>query len=229
MELFIQILILFVTINTMLKLSFMKKWQIFVAAMVMGIFILFVYPFAVEQSKTALKNHVENPIILSDVSVLVTLESVFCISFCFMGFNSKTNSSKKLWNILLKIYPGLLIFPALFYLLTQTVFYFSGTDFFLIAVIFSVSVFVSIIAISIGIKYLIPEKEIRLETHLIVSLLVAVLGLIATNQGKITQVVHAENIDFYALGKTFILFLSLFLMGFAFNRFKWKMVKNNNK
>lgn len=228
MEVVIYILVLFISINTLLKLSFMKNLQVVLIGLLAGIFILLIYPYAVGQSRTEMESLLENPVVLGDISVLVTIESVIYIGFCFMGFKSDFSPKNKILNTVLKWYPGLLIFPVLFYLLAQAVFYFSGTDFLFIAGVLAGSVFVLILVLSLSLRKLIPENNFRLEIHFILSLFVATLGLVATSQGKIVHISKPETVDLFVLGRTFVLFISLFFIGWVWSRLKWKLKKNKN-
>ena len=74
---------------------------------------------------------------------------------------------------------------------------------------------------------LLPEKDLRLEIHLISSLLITILGLISTNNGKLIYVPKTENINFVALSSTFLLFFVFFIVGFIVNKIWWNIKKNN--
>ncbi|AYM99149.1 hypothetical protein [Chryseobacterium sp. 3008163] len=215
MNIIIDILILFIIINTLLKLSFWKFWQILVMAILAGGFLFFVYPFAIEQSQVKMKEYLQNTEILSNIAILVTLESAICLSFCFTALLEYMNGKQSKWNSVLKFYPGLLIFPVLLYLLTQSFFTFTGFDFEVLSMLFAVIVIVLIIGLSFGIRYLVPEKDLRLEIHFLMSLFVAILGLIVTTSGKMVYVAVDEPLNFQRLGFTFGLFGFLFLQDFS--------------
>ncbi|WP_029292738.1 hypothetical protein [Chryseobacterium hispalense] len=221
MNIIIDILILFILINTLLKLSFWKFWQATIVAVLVGGFVFFVYPFAIEQSQLKMQEYLQNTEILSNIAVLVTLESAVCLSFCFTALLEYLNGVKSKWNSVLKWYSGLLIFPVLLYLLTQSFFTFTGVDFEMMTMIFAVIAVILLIGLSFGIRKLIPEKDLRLEIHFLVSLFVAVLGLIVTTCGKMVYLAVDEPLNFQRLGFTFGLFASLFLAGFLFNKIWW--------
>ncbi|MCD0477875.1 MULTISPECIES: hypothetical protein [Chryseobacterium] len=225
MNIIIDILILFIIINTLLKLSFWKFWQILVMAILAGGFLFFVYPFAIEQSQVKMKEYLQNTEILSNIAILVTLESAICLSFCFTALLEYMNGKQSKWNSVLKFYPGLLIFPVLLYLLTQSFFTFTGFDFEVLSMLFAVIVIVLIIGLSFGIRYLVPEKDLRLEIHFLMSLFVAILGLIVTTSGKMVYVAVDEPLNFQRLGFTFGLFGFLFFAGFFINKIWWKFFR----
>ena len=59
MELVISILILFILVNCLLKLSFWKGWQAALFGLICGIFITATYPVAILQSKTQLADYLQ--------------------------------------------------------------------------------------------------------------------------------------------------------------------------
>lgn len=74
MELIIQILMLFILINCILKLSFWKLWQVGVFSLIAAIFVVGTCRFAILQSKTQLSDYLNNTTIMQDMAVLITLE-----------------------------------------------------------------------------------------------------------------------------------------------------------
>jgi hypothetical protein len=229
MEYIILILILFIFINTILKLSFWKWWQSTIFGLVCAGFILLAYPYAITQSKTQLADYMNNTGIMQDMAVLITLESVIYLAFCFSAMQQLYGTKPKPWTKLLYRYSGLLIFPALFFVLTNAVFSLSGIDFSLIAYVLASGVFILIPLLSWGIKWLLPEKELRLEVQFLVSLFVAIIGLICTVNGNITYAAIDEPLNVEALLWASGIFLFFFVLGFVRNKYKWKMKRNNKQ
>lgn len=225
MEIIIQVLILFIIINTILKLSFWKWWQVVIFGIVCAIFVVWAQQYAIVQSKTQLHDYLSNSQALQDMAVLITVESAICLAFCFAALMNMLGKKKKQWVRLLYWYPSLLLFPVLFYMLTQAIFNLSGTDFSTIAYTIAGIVLVAIPAASYGIKYLLPEKELRLEVHFLVSLFVAILGLLTTVNGNVTYAAVKEPLNFQAILYSVILFVVFFAIGYLWNRYKWKFKK----
>ncbi|GHS99938.1 hypothetical protein FACS189421_11320 [Bacteroidia bacterium] len=227
MEYIIQILMLFIGINCVLKLSFRKGWQTVAFGFICAVFIISVCPFAILQSKTQLADFLNNTRVMQDAAVLITIESVICFGFCFFSLREIPGRKKgKWWMIILDWYPGLLIFPVLFYVLTQIIFSLSGTSFTLIAYLFAGGVLAGLPLLTWLIKRLYPEKEFRLELHFIVSLFVCIIGLIATVDGTVTYSAVNETFNAKAIVVSATLFAVLFLIGFGWNRMKWRIKKN---
>lgn len=221
MELIIQILMLFIVINCILKLSFWRPWQAALFGLVCAVFIVGTYQYAIQQSKTQINDYLQNTKALQDAAVLVTIESAICFAFCFAALRELFGKTVKRWVRPLYWYPSLLIFPVLFYLLTQTIFSMTGTDFATIAYVLAAIVVMVFPLFSYGIRYLVPEKELRLEVHFLVSLFVCILGLLTTVNGNVTYAASEEPINLLALFSSIGLFVITFILGFFWNKIKW--------
>lgn len=225
MEIIIQVLILFIIINSILKLSFWKWWQAVMFGVICAIFVVWAQQYAIVQSKTQLHDYLSNTRALQDMAVLITVESAICLAFCFAALMNMFGKKKKRWVGLLYWYPSLLLFPVLFYILTQAIFNLSGTSFSTTAYTIAAITLVVIPATSYGIKLLLPEKDLRLEVHFLVSLFVAILGLLTTVNGNVTYAAVKEPLNIRAILYSIILFVVLFTIGYLWNKYKWKFKK----
>ena len=225
MEIVIQILILFIIINSILKLSFWRWWQVVIFGAIGAIFVLWAQQYAITQSKTQLQDYFQNRRAMQDMAVLITVESAIGLGFCFAALMNGFGKRKKSWLRFLHGYPGLLLFPVLFYLLTQTIFSLSGTDFTTIAYAIAGTTFLVIPLAVSGIKWLIPEKELRLEVHFLVSLFVAILGLLTTVNGNVTYAAVREPLNIKGVLFSALLFVLFFTMGFLWSKYKWRFRK----
>ena len=97
MELVISILILFILVNCLLKLSFWKGWQAALFGLICGIFITATYPVAILQSKTQLADYLQNTVALKNMAVIITLEAVVWFGFFVGGFGGWLGDKEKLW------------------------------------------------------------------------------------------------------------------------------------
>lgn len=228
MELVIQILMIFIVINTILKLSFRKWWQAAAFGLLCAVFVVASCRYAVLQSKTQLADYLQNTNVMQDIAVLITLESVLSIAFCFGSLTANDLKKRKPWLRALDWYPGLLIFPTLFYLLTQTIYALPGTGFDRIAYAWAGGVMIVIPLLSVAARRLYPERELRLETHFLVSLFVCVIGLITTVDGNVTYATQPEPLHIRAIVLSAGLFLILFGSGAAWSKIKWKLKKNQS-
>ncbi len=229
MEIVIQILMLFIVVNVILKLSLWKTWQTVVFALICAGFVVGVYPYSIQQSKTQIADYLQNTTAMQNAAVLVTIESAVCFGFCFAALSNMFGKTVKIWIKPFYWYPGLLILPVLFYVLTQTIFALPGTGFSTIAYSLAAIVLIALPLLSYCIKQLIPENELRLEVHFLVSLFVCILGLITTVNGNVTYAAVKEPVNIKAITLSAGLFLLMFLVGLLFNKAKWIVFSKRKK
>ncbi len=229
MELVIQILMLFIVVNCMFKISFWKWWQAVLFSLVCALFVVWVYPYAIQQSKTQIADYLQDINAMQNAAVLVTIESAVCFGFCFAALRNMFGKTVKRWLKPFYWYPGLLIFPVLFYVLTQSIFSLPGTGFSMIAYSLAGIVLITLPLLSYGIKLLIPENELRLEIHFLVSLFVCILGLITTVNGNVTYAVVKEPVNLKAILLSLGLFLTMFFIGLFWNKLKWTIFSKKQK
>lgn len=80
--------------------------------------------------------------------------------------------------------PGLLIFLVLGSVLVQAIFAMPGSDFTTTATTVAAAVLIALPALALGLKWLLPSTGSRLELTFLVSILTAVLGIVATVNGR---------------------------------------------
>lgn len=228
MELVLQILMLFVALGCTLKLSFWKGWQAALFGVVCGAFVMAVYPLAAMQSKTQLADFLANPSAMQDMAVVVTLEVSVCFAYCFLASKKIYGGTMPRWGRVLQWYGSLLIFPVLFFALTESIYAFPGTDFATIAWILAGCAAVGLPLLRWGVKHLFPQSDYRLEVYFLVSLFLAILGLVSTVNGNVTYAAPEGPSGRGILVPALILFTVVFLAGFAWNRIKW-IIKQNRK
>lgn len=221
MVIILQILMLFIVVNTLLKLSFWKMWEVILFAIIAAVFVIVAEQYAILQSKTQIADYLSNREYLQDAAVLISLESVLAISFCFTAFKLFLGKQSKKWHRLLIYFPGVLIFPVLFFVLTQSVFSFPGTDFKTVTYVVALITFLTISLGSLGFKYLLPERDFRLEVHFLVSLFVMGIGLLTTVNGQVTYAYDTSGQNRMAVLIALGLFVFAFIAGLLLNRLKW--------
>lgn len=226
MELIKQLLMGLILINAIIKLSFWKKRQIGIMLLVYTAFILWIYPLSIKQSKTQIENFLADSTMMQNVSVLVTVESVLFFAFCFAVLMEwYENKKHQILRLVLQYYPGVLLFLVLFYGLTQAAFTCIGFNFLTMAILYASTVILSMVLAIVTIKKLFPEMDLRLEIHFIVSLIICILGLIITVDGKIVYKTSNETLNFRNIFLTVGLFLLFFLLGCIGNKIKWKLAQ----
>lgn len=213
MQQILYVIMFFIVLSFVVKLSFRPAWVIALTGLLLGVFVLLVGSYAPQQSKTQLADLLNNPSLMLDISVWISLESLLGIAFCFVTLRSITGSKWK-YAYLLNAYPGLLILPILFWFITQIVFAFPGTDFTFITRTIAGTATAGIIGLTFFIKWLIPEKSIRLEILFISWVFILILGIISTVNGRpLVQGNHDINLP--ALLTLVAMGAGFFLVGFA--------------
>lgn len=209
MDTIVLILILLTAFNFLLKQTFWKPVAVGAAAGIATIFVILMWPYAIEQSKTQIADWLSDNQLMLDTSVVLTLEIVVQMAFCLLAVHVANYSPVKNRMMvayrLLYWFPGVLIIPVLFFGLTQAIFSFPGVSFKLIAWLFGLFVFVVIPLGRWLIRWLLPEEDLRLELFFLTNALVAILGIIATVNGR-TAVEGVGDVDWSALTGCVVLF-----------------------
>lgn len=216
MDTVVWILILLTAFNFLLKQSFWRPVATCVAAGIAALFVVLVWPLAIEQSKTQIADWLSDNQLMLDTSVVLTVELSLQMAFCLLSVHVANYSPVKprmRWMYkALYWFPGVLVLLVLFFGLTQTIFTFPGMSFRLLAWLFAAFV---LVAVPLGrwlIKRLLPEPELRLELFFLTNALAAVLGIIATVNGQ-TAVAGTTTVDWVDLGGCVALFVAGALAG----------------
>lgn len=188
MEIVVLVMILLVCFNFVLKQTYRKVWMVVAASVVCALFVAFTWPWAIEQSKTQLQDWLNNPALMLDTALVLSIEVIIQMSYCLMAVHlmnaEKVSRRTLLIYRLLRWFPELLVFPVLFHLETMCMFWLTGVSFTAIAYGLAFVVLLAIPALTWGVKWLIPEKELRLEVFFLSNALIAILGIIATVNGR---------------------------------------------
>ncbi|WP_302251016.1 hypothetical protein [uncultured Alistipes sp.] len=232
METVVLVMMIVVCFNYLLKQTWRKAYFVAVSAVVCALFVGLAWSWAIEQSKKQIADWLADSALMLDLAVLLTLEVALQMTFCVVAAHIHTAGRVKpsvVWLYrLLRWFPGLLIFPVLFSLLVAAIFAMPGTSFPLVA--WSLAAIVAV-AIPLGrwaLKRLLPEKEIRLELLFLTNALIALLGIIATVNGR-TAVAGATAVDWPALGSVMSLVAAGGLLGVAVFRIKQKRMNKKLK
>ena len=229
MEIVVVVMILLVCFNFVLKQTYRKAWMVGVAAVACALFVAFTWQWAIEQSKTQLQDWLNNPSLMLDTAVVLSIEVILQMSYCLMAVHLM-NSGKARRRILfiyriLRWFPGLIIFPVLFHLETMCMFWLTGENFTTIAYGLAFIVLLAIPTLTWGVKWLIPEKELRLEVFFLSNALIAILGIIATVNGR-TAVAGISEVNWLALMGIIGLTLLGGALGFIIFRIKQNKLKS---
>ncbi len=229
METVVKLAMVLVSLSFVLKLTGYKLRQLLLMALLCALFVGFSWQFAAEQSKTAIASWLSDRELMQDIAVLMTLDVALQMAYCLMAVNLMNSGPLKRRTILvyklLRLFPGIMVFLVLFSLLVSCVFAFPGVSFSLISWCMAAAVLVLLPLAVLGVRKLLPEKEIRLELLFLSNALTAALGVIATVNGT-TASESVDSVDYPATAAVFGIVLLGAALGFLLYRLKagrkWK-------
>lgn len=203
MDTVIWILVLLTAFNFLLKQTFWPLRAVCGSAVVAAGFVVAMWPLAIEQSRTQIADWLSSPVWMLDTAVILTVEVALQMAFCLLSvhvanFSPVKRKMKLAWQ-LLYYFPGVLILAVLFFGLTQLIFALPGVSFQQVAWGFGGFV---LVAVPIGrwlMKKMVPEEDLRLELLFLTNALVAVLGIVATVNGR-TAVESVATVNWWAFG-----------------------------
>lgn len=232
METVVLVMMIVVCFNYLLKQTWRKPFYVAFSAVVCALLVGLAWPWAIEQSKNQIAGWLADSALMLDMAVLLTLEVALQMTFCVVAAHIHTAGRVKpsvVWIYrLLRWFPGLLVFPVLFSLLVAAIFALPGISFPLTAWSLAATVAVAIPLGRWALKHLLPEKEIRLELLFLANALIAILGIIATVNGR-TAVAGITSVDWPSLGGVMAFVAAGLLLGMAAFRIKQKLMNKKQK
>lgn len=230
METVVLIMMVFLCFNYILKQTFRKVYFVALSSVLCALFVGLTWPYAIEQSKAQIANWLANSTLMLDIAVILTLEVTIQMSFCILAAHIQTSNKVKpliIWMYrILRWFPGILIYPVLFSFLTVAIFALPSTSYPLIAWSLAGVTILAIMLGCYGLKWLLPEKDIRLELLFLLNALVAILGIIVTVNGR-TAVVGVSNVDWMAFGSVLLLVVCGLVGGISTYRIKLNRINKN--
>lgn len=201
MKTVVLVMMILVCFNYVLKQTYRKSYSVACSAAVCALFVGLMWPYAIEQSKSQISDWLSDSALMLDVAVILALEVAVQMTFCILSAHIQTSGKVKRRTIwvyrLLRWFPGVLVFPVLFSLLVSVIFAMPGTSFRFVAWSSAATVLVAIPTGAYVLKRLLPEKEIRLELLFLSNALIAILGVIATVNGR-TAVAGVSEVEWGA-------------------------------
>jgi len=225
METVILVLMLVVIFMTWLKLTFLKVWQMVVVATLCSLSIGLSWSQAIQQSRNEISEWLANQTLMLDTSVLLTFEVLWQMTFCMYSAKllyGENASRRTIWIYrTLRFFPGILIFPVLFYLQIQVMYLVSGMNFAMVSWSLAFIVFITTIGGSFLLRWFLPQKSLRLEVLFLSSSLVLILGVITTVNGT-TTFKGAEPVEWKAL----LAFITLTLVCAGIGYIRTQIIKS---
>lgn len=230
METVVLVMMMLVCFNYILKQTYRKPYAVVFSAAVCALFTGSTWRYAIEQSKSQISVWLSDSALMLDAAVVLTLEVAVQMAFCILAAHIQTSGKVKprtIWAYrILRWFPGVLIFPVLFSLLVTVIFALPGVPFPTVAWSLAGAVLVMLTGGIYGMKWLLPEKEIRLELLFLSNALIAVLGVIATVNGR-TAVAGISEVEWPALAGVCVLLVLGLVGGTAIYRIRLKHIIKN--
>lgn len=226
MEAVIVVILALGVLSTSLKLGFHRPrwWWVWGAVVAVGTGLA--WPLAATQSKTQLADFLQNPAMMGDAAVLLTLEVALMLAWCIADRQAEDGRWRWLRRAargMLAVFPGVVSLLALFSLLTHLTFSLTGTSFALISWSLAAAVLVAMPALTWLLRWLLPERELRLELLFMLNLGIGALGIVATVNGR-TAVEGSASVDWLQLASV----AALCLLGLAAGLLLRKRKKHKN-
>lgn len=229
METVVLLLAVLVCVDYLLKQTCRKPHAVIVSAAVCALFTGMAWPWAIEQSRTQATDWLADPELMLDTAVVLTAEVVVQMAFCLLAVHVRTADRLRRRTVIcyrvLRWFPGILIFPVLFSALATMIFAFPGLSFRALAWGTAAGVFLLIGGGTRLLQRLLPEKEVRLELLFLTNALAAVLGVIATVNGR-TAIAVAGETDWVALAGVAALTAAGMLAGLLLRKIRTKRTTN---
>ncbi len=223
METVVMTIMALVIFSFVLKMSGQGWIARFITCAVTALFTVLTCE-AAAQSKTQIADWLSQPELMLDMSVWLTIDVAFQTGYCILAAKSLAGPLGRRGSMALAVcryVPGLLVFPVLFAILTQLIFSLPGVDFAATAWSLGACLLIAAPLAAAGLRWLVPEKEIRLELLFMVNMLIAALGVVATVNGR-TAAAGTNQVEWGALGGVAAILLAGTAAGLAYNRFQTK-------
>jgi len=202
METIVFLSMALVCFNYLLKQTERKPLAAACSAAVCALFTGAAWPWAVAQSRTQIADYLADPSYLRDAAVLLTFEAAVQMAYCLLAVQVLASRTVRRRTLLLyralRHFPGILIYPVLFSGLVAAIFALPGCSFPLIAWSLALGIFALMLAGRCLLRRLLPERELRLELLFLSNALIALVGIIATVDGR-TAAAAGSAVDWGAL------------------------------
>ncbi len=230
METLVLVLMVLICFNFILKQTLCKWYHTVAIIVVSALFVGTMWPFAIEQSKSQITQWLSNTSLMMDTSIVLTLEVIVQMSFCMLAADIKSSgvlSRRTIWVYrFLRWFPGILFFPVLFCGLVALIFSFPGKSFSLVAWCFAGGIAIITATGVVLLRWLLPQKELKLELLFLTNALLAILGIVATVNGR-TTVEGVDAVEWGALAGLVAIVAVGALMGLLLRNLKMRKQLNN--
>lgn len=221
MKTVVLVIMILVCFNFCLKQTFLRGWQLVVTSLLCSLFVGTIWPYAIEQSRQQIDAWLADQPLMLDTSVILTLEALWQMAFCLLAagllYGGRVPPRVIVCYRVLRFFPGILILAVLFAAEVALIYQLPGVDFSVTAWSMALGILFLLPAFSWLIRWLLPEKDLRLELLFLCNALLLLLGIVATVNGT-TNFKGSDAIEWTALGAFLLLALICGLIGWMRSR-----------
>lgn len=229
MNTILLLLSFFVVIKSLFMTSLLpNRWYRAGFSLLSGLFVIGVHPYALDMNKLLLHRVLSEQSALMNISLVVMADTLLTCYFCIARLHDHSGDGGKLawYTVLLRHMPSLLVFPVLYYIHITLFFSFPGTDFALLTGLLAGTVTVSFVGASFFMRRWIGEKELLLETILLLTFLICMLVISCTIFHPSAAVYHRGTpTDWKGCLYTVGLLLLLAATGMGLSRIKKRIIR----
>lgn len=222
METLAILMMLLVGFSFVLKQTFHGVREVMTMAVVVLVFTGLMWEMAIEQSRTQIAAWIADASLMLDMAVLLSVDVALTMFFCVMHVDIKTSEHVSRRRLMayrcLKYFPGLLVFPVIFSLLVMLIFLFPGVSFQVLSWGLGAVLFLFLPALTYGVRWLLPERPIRLEVLFLSEVLLGLMGIVGTVNGT-TAVAGISSFD--ALSLLAVVAIVAVGMALGYAHYRW--------
>lgn len=205
-----------------------NRWYRAGFSLLSGLFVIGAHPYALDMNKLLLHRVLAEQSALMNISLAVMADALLTGYFCIARLHDRSaEGEKQAWHtVLLRYMPSLLVFPVLYYIHITLFFSFPGTDFALLTGLLAGTVTVSFAGASFFMRHWIGEKEVLLETILLLTFFICLLVISCTIFHPSAAIYHRGTpTDWKGCVYTSGLLLVLAAAGMGLSRIKKRIIR----
>lgn len=233
MEQLIQVIFIIAICKYCLKAALGGSFKhICLYGFIAAIFAIAIYPFVISQSMNVIQTFLSDKKVVCDAAVLTSFEAIagIFISLSLLDNYFKPKNKRSNFLRLVKIIPGFICFIGIGYFELQFFKLLVGFSFETIVFLYSLSVFVGILIVSYGLRYLLIGESDKLEFKIILNILILILGLLVYSSVADYNLSNAQTvIEWKALGTLSLIFIACIALGYFLSKINFKHLKQKSK
>ncbi len=195
-----------------------------------SVYVYLMYQQAIEQSYSVFREMLSNSTLMTDFTVLQVIEAIggILLSIYLIRFHFKERV-KSIYQYFVYL-PGIILFPAIFYIESYLFLQITGMNFQGLAICLAIAIPALILLMKWGITSLIPEFDLRLELKFALHI-IQLVNAVILSVFLLRLPVKTVNIDSpinQILTLLFVLFVFV-AVGALWYNFRMKQLLNNDK